>query len=441
MQDNYRIIFETYHPSSPDCTKHRKEIVSGELNKPNNILDFGMGLAQQVKMIESVQDNVISHQLSFQNDKQECPSCKEALHKTGKHQSWFHDVFTDHKVSMQRWKCHYCKYEAPSTINTLIGDTSSGELKKIQADLGANHSFRESERILSLFADKRRPVNNHERVKRVVESVGDSIMQVNLAERDLINAPNADELIVNIDGGHIKTTEDQRSIEALVSVVHRPESIKKNKKGTRNYIEDKHCAASTKNDNQVEIISGTVIAALKQGLNDQTHITALCDGAQNCWNVAKALEPMCKSITYILDWFHVAMKYENISLPKDLKEELMGSKWHLWRGDVDKSLTKLEKIIESTEEKKHHESIRKLYNYIDNNRDKIVNYNQRKELKLVFTSSFAESSVESLINQRCKGMKHMRWSREGLNPVLQLRAAIHSNSWCTQWQTAVLNAS
>lgn len=48
---------------------------------------------------------------------------------------------------------------------------------------------------------------------------------------------------------------------------------------------------------------------------------------------------------------------------------------------------------------------------------------------LIFTSQMAESTVESLINQRCKGQQHMRWSREGLHALLQVRAAICSNDW------------
>jgi hypothetical protein len=43
---------------------------------------------------------------------------------------------------------------------------------------------------------------------------------------------------------------------------------------------------------------------------------------------------------------------------------------------------------------------------------------------LIFASQAAESTVESLINQRCKGKQHMRWTRLGMHPILQLRAAI-----------------
>tara|TARA_B110000908_G_C10051203_1_gene356265 strand:- start:595 stop:705 length:111 start_codon:yes stop_codon:yes gene_type:complete len=35
----------------------------------------------------------------------------------------------------------------------------------------------------------------------------------------------------------------------------------------------------------------------------------------------------------------------------------------------------------------------------------------------------------------------MRWSREGLNPLLQIRAALKSKGvWENKWKTAVLNA-
>ena len=75
------------------------------------------------------------------------------------------------------------------------------------------------------------------------------------------------------------------------------------------------------------------------------------------------------------------------------------------------------------------------------NKDRIINYRERHQKGIVFTSSLAESTAESLINQRCKGQQHMRWSRDGLNPILQLRAAINSkDDWEYKWRTAVLNA-
>ena len=88
----------------------------------------------------------------------------------------------------------------------------------------------------------------------------------------------------------------------------------------------------------------------------------------------------------------------------------------------------------------YQDRLQKLRTYIQNNMGKIVDYRQRQQQGLVFTSNLAESTVESLINQRCKGQQHMRWSREGIEPLLQLRAAIASNDWKDIWKTVILNA-
>lgn len=71
---------------------------------------------------------------------------------------------------------------------------------------------------------------------------------------------------------------------------------------------------------------------------------------------------------------------------------------------------------------------------------KIINYSQRKKSGLIFTSQMAESTVESLINQRCKGKQHMTWTREGIHPLLQVRAYVASNDWAQNWEEKVLGA-
>jgi hypothetical protein len=322
-----------------------------------------------------------------------------------------------------------------------LGNIQSGELQRIQAELGGKHSFREAETIFDTFSGKPRAINNHDRIKKVAESVGSSLSDIAKEERELIKAEEAEQLILNVDGGHVKTIEEGRSIEAMTSVVYRPENVVYNKKETRRHLASKNCAASVKDDNQQEIISSTIIAALKQGLTKNTEIIALCDGARNCWSVVDALEPLSKSLTRILDWFHISMKMENISLPKSLKSKFMRVKWHLWRGRADRALTRLEQLKKSVKNSTSLQRISQFITYIFNNQDKIVNYAQRKKQGLVFTSNLAESTVETLINQRCKGKQHMRWSRDGLNPILQLRAAIHSKGEReSKWKTAVLSA-
>lgn len=79
--------------------------------------------------------------------------------------------------------------------------------------------------------------------------------------------------------------------------------------------------------------------------------------------------------------------------------------------------------------KKKQEKVQRLLIYIENNTKLITNYQTRQDLGLIFTSQMAESTVESLINKRCKGQQHMRWSREELHELLEVRAAVNRNDW------------
>ena len=78
------------------------------------------------------------------------------------------------------------------------------------------------------------------------------------------------------------------------------------------------------------------------------------------------------------------------------------------------------------------ERLEKFKTYIVNHTTKMINYRDRQKSGLPFTSHFAESTVESFNNQRCKGEQYMRWSREGLDPILQI--AIASNDWDQNWR-------
>ena len=135
------------------------------------------------------------------------------------------------------------------------------------------------------------------------------------------------------------------------------------------------------------------------------------------------------------------MKMENIALPEVLKSKLIRIKWHLWRGNVDRALVRLDELEILATNKKEKEKITKFSVYIQNNKSRITDYRKRKNDGFVFTSNLAESTVESLINKRCKGQQHMRWSRDGLDPLLQLRATIHSDEWAEKWRSAVLSAA
>ena len=443
MSKHYRIIFESYESCGDQHQVLSKTVMmEGLIEKPEDVFNFGINHEEQVNLVHTCQDALLKEQISLiDSEIISCPNCPDKkLGKYGKRRSDYHDVFTDHKLTIGRKRCPDCDYEPGSTIKKVLGDSMSPDLVKLQAELGATHTYRETEQLFFLFSRAKRYINNHDRVKQTAEKVGDKVSDLHADETEMASSSSAKELIINVDGGHINTTEaGKRSFEAMTAVIYRPEALVSNDKGTRNTLTSKHCAASALDDGHQQMINNTIVAALKQGLSPQTKVTALCDGADNCWKIVEALTPLCASITHILDWFHLSMKIQNIALPENLKPKLVRIKWHLWRGRTDNALTRLEELIAACSGT-HRLRLEKLKTYIKNNTAKIVDYRERHKNGLVFTSNLAECTVESLINQRCKGQQHMRWSREGLDPLLQLRAAIGSNDWDKIWKTAVMNA-
>lgn len=414
-------------------------ILEGEISAPNSCLDFGIRHEEQMELISRAQDKILQLQAGEVNFIEDCcPKCPDGLlKKHGFNTSWFYDIFSDHRVTLPRRRCNKCKHVVTNTVQGLLGQSLSGELIKIQSELGAQYSYRDCENLINRFSSKKRRINNHEKIHATSEQVGQSLSNLHQIEEEVLSAEDAEELIIHVDGGHIKSTEDDhRSFEVMAAVVYQPTSIIPNSKNTRNTIASKHCAASAMSDSQEQMRRRTIIAALKQGMTPKTKITALCDGADNCWNIIDALEPMAASIDRILDWFHLSMKIQNITLPEAIKPKLIRIKWHLWRGHSERAIQRLTALMASCSGVSA-DRLKKLKTYIENNADKIINYREYQKQGLPFTSNLAESTVESLINQRCKGQQHMRWSREGLDPILQIRAAIASNDWDQNWKTVI----
>lgn len=438
MSGRYTINIQ-YYPEGND-TPETITIDDDTIKPVKTILDLGLRHKDQINLLQKIQDQIIKLQtIDLQEDIDSCPNCGHSLQRRGHTKSEFHAVFTDHKVPVRRLQCNHCNYKSIPSITSLFGTAIHPDLAKMQCETGAIHSYRRSQEILNLQACGKRKVNNHMSINNVIDKVGDYLSSH--IEDDVIEPiTEAKSLIVQTDGGHVKDkVVGKRSFEAMASIVYRPESIEYSEEDDRGKIISKHCAASAKSDNQKHIKQATLIAARKQGLTEKTKVTALCDGAKNCWNIIDILKPHCKKVDEILDWFHIAMKIENISLPEADKEKLKKIKWHLWHGGVEQALKKLDLLIVALPVS-HRYRIRAFKKYIENNKTKIVNYSKRKNAGLVFTSQMAESTVESLINQRCKGKQHMTWTRKGIHPLLQVRASVASNDWVQNWESKVMGA-
>jgi hypothetical protein len=446
MSDTVRVTVEKINEQGKVVSK--VVVIEKEISKPEEIIDIGFRHSEQIDILKSIQDEYISQQsIYFKEDLDACPRCGGKLCKHGYTKSDFHAVFTDHKIPTSRQVCNDCQWRSIPSIKSLFWTNIHPDLGKMQSEFGARYSYRDAQSILNKMSHYVRKVNHHNGIKQITQLVGKHIDEH--PDEIPCDVKPSEELIVQVDGGHVKTIEDQRSIEAMTSVVYDAKNIeykggrvKDNGDVTeiRGIITSKSCAASALSDNQKSIRAQTLVAAKLQGLTKQTRLTAICDGAANCWSVIDSLSDECQSIERILDWFHLSMKFKNSGLGnKKLNDKLDGAKWYLWHGQVEDAISRLEELRqEVTKDTKKANKLEKLLSYVVNNKNCIVNYDERKNKDLVFTSQMAESNVESLINQRCKGQQHMKWSRDGLHNILTLRAAMNTYTWSKIWEKHVI---
>ena len=445
MDYELRIVVEKVAVGSQEVVK-RDTIKRYGIQRPTSIVDLGLRHAEQISLLETIQSALLVEQAALlASGGKVCPECGQPLRKNGSQASDFHAVLSDHTLRLQRYCCSNpaCHWQSASTIQAIFGTNIHPDLAKLHCEQGALYSYREAERNLDTLNCQSRSVNNHAQVKRMTDHVGTVLAaQQALPPAAEACAPPAHDLIIQVDGGHIPHQEkDKRSFEALAAVVYRPEQLQTVDQHHR-AIREKTCVMSAKDDQLHSIKTALLHAAIKQGLCRDTHVTALADGAANCWAVLLALQPYCAALECILDWFHIGKKFQTVknALGEAFATALDSAKWKLWHGKAEDALAKLAVLRDTIADEALKSKLTGLYNYIDRNQAYLVNYDARAMAHQTYTSQVIESHIDVLINARHKKSGKMQWSREGADNVLQIRATIASDEWASQWQSVVLSA-
>lgn len=440
-----RVVTEIFDDQTEELL-HREVVQEKAIQSPKVLEDLGHSHKEQIDMLQSIEDNFLVFQSKIYDLPTICPSCGSELRNYGSYASEYNSVFTDHKITLARKRCTNpeCRRLLTSTVQGLFGEYRHPELLKMQVETAASHSFIESQNIMDAKVKKHRGVNGQLNIKRTVDRIGILLNDIHQDESSLkaFSIHPSAELIIQTDGGHIKDKHPNRtSFEALVSKVYSPKHVQHNisKAGnTRGQITQKSYAASSCKDHHKSIKQMTLLAAKKEGLSKETEIIALSDGAKNCWNVLKSLNSHCRSIIYILDWWHIQRKFDTLigQLPSEEATELESIKWKIWHGRSDEAITRLTTLYTNLIVTPFSDKAHDLLKYVVNNQGYLVNYQDRKSANKVFTSSAIESSIESVVNQRLKKKQKAQWHRESAHNILQIRTSVLSKQWDTDWELA-----
>ncbi len=178
-------------------------------------------------------------------------------------------------------------------------------------------------------------------------------------------------------------------------------------------------------------------ALLPHGIDQSSEIYWLSDGEEG---LRKYQWPFSENCTFVLDWFHIAMRFQwleqlargLVSLEPDsgrhLLKELEHAKWCLWHGRLWDCSLYLETLdIGSLPEdhgkvKRLWELARELSFYLYRNRDMLVNYCDLYHEDRPISTAPVESAVNYLVKKRFSKKQQMGWTEEGAHHLLQVRA-------------------
>ena len=440
-----RIISEIY--DEKDNKVVDKQIIEDKkIETPKKIDDIGYNHLEQIAILQEIQDVFLANQSKLLNP-ESCPQCGSRVAKGGCTPSNFHSIYTDHKLQVPRVSC--CNKECSTvkittSIYSLFGSNMHPDLVKKQTEIASEQSYKKAQAALVQENGRFRTINNQITIKKVADKVGKILSELHQEEPGVIETNNAGHLIVQVDGGYIKSyNKNHQSFEALVSTVYKPEDhipggVSKNGIRKSGSIENKIYSASTLKDRGKTIKAMTIAAAKKQGMSKDTKITGLSDGASNCWGVIKTLKKYSSSVECILDWYHIKMKFDQlINQSEDpYAGEAEALKWIVWHGKSTQAVERLGKLYLALLGTDYADKVHDLLKYLSQNMDYLTNYQLRKDSILPYTSSVIESTIETLVNTRHKKKHKAQWSREGAHNILQIRSSRASKKWNQEWQQA-----
>ena len=182
-----------------------------------------------------------------------------------------------------------------SSLADLLPDRCTPELRRIQAELGARHSFREAGRLLSTLLPCS-PVN-HATMRNRTHRVAAELEAAPSAE-PADPPPSSKEIMVMIDGAHIRAVPGHQSRHLDVTVG----KIEVTGREPRRFA-----FAPKGADRPIDILRAALGA---QGWRHGRRVIVISDGEAVLPSLVRAATK--EPVRHILDWFHLSMRMRPI---------------------------------------------------------------------------------------------------------------------------------
>jgi hypothetical protein len=405
--------------------------------------EVGMSLGEAKGLLAEIQRCIVSSQIDEQvmcaRVCADCMGLREIRdHRTRTIQTLFGTVVVD----APRLKLCVCvdtkgfKDISISPLSELLPDRCTPELRRTQSELGARHSFREAARLLATFLPCS-PQNQSSVRNRLHRTSEDLEVADCRSKAKPVSASGAGEIVVFIDGAHIRAVPGHQSRHLDVTVG----KVEARGRPPRRF------GLAPKGAERP--LSNVRAALVEQGWQPGRPVTVISDGEPALPNLVQTA--INEPVIHILDWFHISMRIRHIeqsmaglyamkpanTAPLDYFawsiDRLRHVLWNGYHEEAWQSLWDLQNVaggIPQLNGVRFERPVQgflrlcaELRGYIRNNEDAIVCYHQRYHDKRPVSTSRAEGCVDEIANARMAKKQRMRWSPRGAHHVAQVRAA------------------
>ncbi len=177
--------------------------------------------------------------------------------------------------------------------------------------------------------------------------------------------------------------------------------------------------------------------AVQQGAYE--HRVVLADGQREIWRTVDR-QPVFDGFTRILDFYHATQHLSKAAEHLFGKLSAQARRWYRsWRHKLRHEPGAVQGLIRSLayhrrklrEGSERHRAVTTELGYFRNNRDK-MDYAGYREAGLILSSGPVEAAAKTLVGHRLK-RSGMRWTRQGGQRILNLRAQVLSHRWEAFW--------
>ena len=175
------------------------------------------------------------------------------------------------------------------------------------------------------------------------------------------------------------------------------------------------------------------VEALKMGLTGETDVVAIGDGAHWIWNEMGVILP--ENRVEIIDFYHASEKLWEVSRAvfgeENPKGKIWAGRWRrkLYDSDASGAISAMRRLRPKSKEAR--DAVRKAIHYYQGNRHR-MRYREFRDRGYFIGSGVVEGGCKNLIGTRFK-QGGMRWTKQGLQAMLQLRLAVFNHRWDYLW--------